>query len=63
MASQSKVGNVSFPFYSNENPCGDRLDFVVERKPVAKNFSVNIIGDVQVGDLQELDYAARTIMA
>ncbi len=61
MVSQSKVGNVSFPFYSNENPCGDRLDFVVERKPVAKNFSVNIIGDVQVGDLQELDYAARTL--
>ena len=61
MVSRSKVGNAAFPFYGHENPCGDRLDMVIERRPVNKCFSVNVIGDVQVGDMQELDYASRTL--
>ena len=59
--SESKVGNSSFPFFDKENPCGKTLDFVIERKPVNKNFTINVIGDVQVGDAQELDYASRSL--
>ena len=61
MVSDAKVGNAAFPYFDNENPCSDKLDFTIERQPVNKTFSVNVIGDVQVGDIQELDYAARTL--
>lgn len=59
--SQSAVGNAAFPYFDNENPCRGKLDFVIERKPVNRCFSVNVIGDVQVGDMQELDYASRSL--
>lgn len=61
MVSESKVGNASFPFFDRANPPRPALYFLVERRPVTRDFSVNVIGDVQVGDIQELDYAARTL--
>lgn len=61
VVSQSKVGNAAFPYFDSKNPCSERHDFVIEKRPVNKNFTVNVIGDVQVGDIQELDYAARTL--
>lgn len=36
-------------------------DFGLERKKARQNFTLNAIGDVQVGNYQELDYAARTL--
>lgn len=38
-----------------------RCDFGLKRKKEKKSFTLNAIGDVQVGDYQELDYAARTL--
>lgn len=61
MAGAPKAGNAAFPFFDSNNPCPEKLDFVIERKSEKKDFTVNVIGDVQVGNLQELDYASRTL--
>jgi predicted Zn-dependent peptidase len=39
----------------------DGADFGLIRKPVARRFRLNAIGDVQVGNYQELDYATCTL--
>lgn len=61
MLSQSKLGNSAFPFYGQDTACPSKVDFVIKRRQLNKNFTINAIGDVQVGDLQELDYASRTL--
>lgn len=61
VAGTAKVGNASFRFMDPENPLRGDADFVIVPREVKDRFSVNVIGDVQVGDLQELDYAARTL--
>lgn len=62
MQSQSKVGNSAFPFYGQDAQCPSKVDFIIKRFPLNKNFTINAIGDVQVGDMQELDYASRTLL-
>lgn len=61
MADGSKVGNVAFKFIDPERPNQSDIDFTIAKRSVNNRFSVNVIGDVQVGDIQELDYAARTL--
>lgn len=61
MHSQSKVGNSAFPFYGQDTSCPSKVDFVIKHRQLNKNFTVNAIGDVQVGDIQELDYVSRTL--
>ena len=36
-------------------------NFALVRKPVKKHFQLNLIGDVQVSNYQELDYATRSL--
>ena len=66
--SGSRLVNANF-FYRRErrdergerNEKGERHDFALVKKAVNRKFRLNAIGDVQVGDYQELDYATRTL--
>ena len=40
---------------------GGRLNFALQKKPVNRRFRLNAIGDVQVSNYQELEYATRTL--
>ena len=47
--------------------CGDSIrprgnDFALAAQPVRTRFRLNAIGDIQVSDHQEIEYAARTIL-
>ncbi len=56
-----KVVNANF-FYLGEGQTDcPTVDFPMQRKKVNKRFILNAIGDVQVGNYQELDYATRTL--
>lgn len=37
------------------------VSFPLAKKPVSRRFRVNVIGDVQVSDYQEMEYAARSL--
>lgn len=41
---------------------GSRHDFALSAKPVSHRFRLNAIGDIQVGNSQELEFASRTIL-
>ena len=41
---------------------GSRHDFALVAKPVSQRFRLNAIGDIQVGNSQELEFASRTIL-
>ena len=41
---------------------GSRHDFALSAKPVRQRFRLNAIGDIQVGNSQELEFASRTIL-
>ena len=57
----SKVINANF-YYMGERQSHDQtIDFPLQRKNVNNRFLLNAIGDVQVGNYQELDYATRTL--
>ncbi len=55
----SRVPNSRF-FYAVTVPKQD-VNFALISKPVKTAFRLNAIGDVQVGNYQELDYATRTL--
>lgn len=40
---------------------GERCDFALQKKSVNRRFRLNALGDVQVSNYQELDYATRTL--
>ena len=53
--SGSRVVNANFSYRSGH------ADFALVKKKVNRRFRLNAIGDVQVGNYQELDYATRTL--
>lgn len=55
----SRVVNAGF-HYVGEVEAG-KCDFALQKKPVNRHFRVNAIGDVQVSNYQELEYATRTL--
>ncbi len=55
-----RLVNTAF-YYSKTSP-QSRIDFALMKKTVKKQFRLNAIGDMQVGNYQELDYANRTLM-
>ena len=54
----SRVVNASFRFMEDVD---EGFSFGLVRKPVNRRFRLNAIGDVQVSNHQELDYATRTL--
>ena len=58
----SRVVNANF-FYMEEGGKGNAEDvnFALVKKKVNRRFRLNAVGDVQVSDYQELDYAARSL--
>lgn len=59
--SGSKVVNSNF-YYMGETQSEDKtIDFPMQRKKPSNRFLLNAVGDVQVGNYQELDYATRTL--
>ena len=54
----SRVVNAGFRFMQD---VAEEMSFGLVRKPVNHRFSLNAIGDVQVSNHQELDYATRTL--
>lgn len=59
--SGSKVVNSNF-YYMGEGQVEDKaIDFPMQRKKTSNRFMLNAVGDVQVGNYQELDYATRTL--
>ena len=62
LTSTSRVVNAGFFTWHPDAPAPKAgVNFALSRKKVAKQFRLNVIGDVQVGDSQELDYALRTL--
>ena len=59
--SGSKVVNSNF-YYMGERLAEDKtIDIPLQRKKANNRFLLNAVGDVQVGNYQELDYATRTL--
>lgn len=63
LASDRKIGtsriiNASFPAILGDT---EIINFELDKKRRLKNFSINAIGDVQVGNDAELEYAARSL--
>ena len=61
VVNKSQVGNSAFPYIDSISNNSNDINFLIEKCPIKKDFTINAIGDVQVGDLQELDYASRTL--
>ncbi len=57
-----KVVNAGF-YYRNVYDTLEKrqINFGLVKKKVKRNFSMNVIGDVQVGNMQELEYASRSL--
>ena len=55
-----RVVNANFVYMEDTNNSGSG-DFPLVKKPVRKQFRLNALGDIQVGNGQELDYATRTL--
>ena len=55
-----RVVNANFAFMDGQKE-GNRADFGLVKKRVNKRFRLNAVGDVQVGNYQEVDYALRTL--
>ena len=53
---------VNSAFVSPDRVARRGNDFALAAKPVSHRFSLNAIGDIQVSNSQELEYAARTIL-
>lgn len=60
----SKVQNANYyrvdSFQSNQK---ERIEFPLQKKESASHFVLNAIGDVQVGDKQEMNYASQTLFS
>lgn len=62
LSASPRVVNAGFyTWMPDASAPGGEINFGLARKHVKKQFSLNAIGDVQVGDEQEMDYAARTL--
>lgn len=61
MANKSKVRNADFPAFAINSDNHKSFDFTIRRSKPLKDFTINVIGDVQVSDFQEVDYASRTL--
>lgn len=59
--SGSKVVNSNFYYMGGGRAEDKAIDFPMQRKKTSNRFMLNAIGDVQVGNYQELDYATRTL--
>ncbi|MBR1401692.1 MAG: calcineurin-like phosphoesterase C-terminal domain-containing protein [Prevotella sp.] len=57
----SKVVNSNFSYLGESQAIDTTVDFPMQRKKTNNRFLLNAIGDVQVGNYQELDYATRTL--
>lgn len=62
----SRVVNAAFWYFGEIegrrlNVEGGKLNFALQKKTVNRRFRVNVLGDVQVSNYQELDYATRTL--
>lgn len=57
-----KVVNAGFYYRDVDDTLGKwQINFGLNKKKVKWDFSMNAIGDVQVGDVQELEYASRSL--
>lgn len=61
--SGSRLVNSNFYFYEEGQPFSDcsAVNFALTKKPVNRQFRLNAIGDVQVSNYQELEYATRSL--
>lgn len=59
--SGSNVVNSNFYYMGGTMGEDKTIDFPMHRKKTSNRFLLNAIGDVQVGNYQELDYATRTL--
>jgi len=64
--SGSRLVNANFYYREEErgernDERGETHDFALVKKAVNRKFRLNAVGDVQVGNYQELDYATRTL--
>ena len=60
--SGSRLVNANFLYVGTDDKRREiKRDFALVKKPVNRRFRLNAIGDVQVSDYQELDYATRTL--
>ena len=59
--SGSKVVNSNFYYMGGGRAEDKAIDFPMQRKKTSNRFMLNAVGDVQVGNYQELDYATRTL--
>ena len=57
--SGSRIVNANFSYMKEGN--AGTADFALVRKRVSNHFRLNAVGDVQVGNYQELEYATRTL--
>lgn len=57
----SKLVNANFYYLGDRQEDNPTVDFPMQRKKVNNRFLLNALGDVQVGNYQELDYATRTL--
>src|SRR5574344_831635 len=60
----SKVLNSNFLYFPFDIKCkSKRVDWAVTKQPVSEIFSANAVGDIQVSNNQELEYASKTIFS
>lgn len=52
---------VNTGFYYQQNGDAGKVDFALKKKSPKHRFTLNAVGDVQVSDHQEIEYAMRTI--
>lgn len=58
----NQIVNSGFYYWNNRGDTGtQQVNFGLNKKKVNKHFSMNAIGDVQVGNSQELDYVSRSL--
>ena len=57
----NRVVNAGFRYFDATGMEGGAIDFPLQKRPVNRRFRLNAIGDVQVSNYQELDYATRTL--
>ena len=58
----NQIVNSGFYYWNSHGDTEtQQINFGLNKKKVNKHFSINAIGDVQVGNSQELDYASRSL--
>jgi len=60
--SGSRIVNANFCYMTEDGlPASSSFDFALIKKPTHRHFRLNAVGDVQVSNYQELDYATRSL--